>query len=98
MTNNIFNDEIITNRVLLHINNNFVQKRIFLQALDSAILIVGAFFFYKIVGEYKTDIYKLFPVGNKNFQYIYVFLHFLFIFILDLILRYVYAYSFYTPI
>jgi len=83
---------------MLRMDNNFIQRRIFLQSFNTAILIVGAFFFYKIIGEYKTDIYKLFSVGNNKFQYIYVFLHFLFVFILDLILRYVYAYSFYTPI
>jgi len=78
--------------------NSYIIKRIFLGALDTALLIVAAFVFYKVIGEYKNNIIKFIPLGQKYHIIIIIILHILFIFLFDLFLRFIFAFAFGIPI
>jgi hypothetical protein len=79
-------------------NNAFMMKQIILGALDTSLLIVAAFMFYKFSKEYNSDIVKFIPYGRKYHMFIIMMLHIIFIFLFDLILRFIFAYIFKIPI
>jgi hypothetical protein len=75
-----------------------ISQKIILEALEKSLLILGAFFFYTLVKDYKQDILLYFPFAKKYYKTYILFFHLLFIFILDLILLYSFAYLFHIPL
>ena len=76
----------------------FIKRKMFLQALQTALILVGAFIFYDITKIFKKSLLQ-FVHGNMYWYHlIRTITHVLFIFGLDISLRYIFAFFFNIPI
>lgn len=76
----------------------YIKKKVFFQAIEVSLLLVGAFIFYDILSVLKPFLLKMMHNNKYLFNSLKVFLHVLFIFTLDLVLRYIFAFSLETPL
>ena len=76
----------------------YIKRRMFLQALQTALILVGAFIFYDIAKIFQKSLLQLVHGNIYWYHLIRSVTHVLFIFLLDIIIRYIFAFFFNIPI
>jgi hypothetical protein len=76
----------------------FLKRKMFLQALQTALILVGAFIFYDITKIFQKPLLHLVQQNMYWYHMIRTITHVLFIFLLDISLRYIFAFLFNIPI
>ena len=76
----------------------YIKRKMFLQALQTALILVGAFIFYDVTKIFKRPLLHLVKQNMYWYHMIRAVTHVLFIFLLDISLRYIFAFLFDTPL